>query len=245
MLEQRRIGLALEDTDQLINATKGLIAKKQAIKHGMVHELVSGRTRLGGFSGSWKTARFRDLASPVKERFTPSADCSSLEVVELEHLAQGTGQLVGTSLLGKSASLKTRFREGDVLFGKLRAYLRKFWLADRDGFCSTEIWALRVNPRNAVGAFVRYLVESEGFIEVASVAYGTHMPRSDWRLVGGYRIQLPEVDEQTAIAAVLTDADADIRVLQQRADKAREIRQGMMQELLTGRTRLVPREVSA
>ncbi|HEY0225120.1 MAG TPA: restriction endonuclease subunit S, partial [Mycobacterium sp.] len=127
---------------------------------------------------------------------------------------------------------------GDVLFGKLRAYLRKYWLADRDGFCSTEIWALRARPGVSVGSFIRYVIEQDRFIEAASTSYGTHMPRSDWGVVSKFELSLPPIDEQRAIAQVLVDADNEIDALERRLTSARAVKQGMMQELLTGRTRL-------
>ena len=77
------------------------------------------------------------------------------------------------------------------------------------------------------------------FIEAASEAYGTHMPRSDWNVVKNYELQLPLIEEQTAIAAVLSDMDAEIAALETKLAKARPIKQGMMQELLTRRIRLI------
>jgi type I restriction enzyme S subunit len=77
------------------------------------------------------------------------------------------------------------------------------------------------------------------FIKAASSAYGTHMPRSDWSVVKGFELQLPAVPEQTAIASVLGDMDAEVVVLEAKLAKARALKQGMMQELLTGRIRLV------
>jgi len=84
-----------------------------------------------------------------------------------------------------------------------------------------------------------HLVTTDWFIEMASIAYGTHMPRSDWSLVKNYEVNLPQRKEQTAIAAVLSDMDAELAALDARRDKTRTLKQGMMQELLTGRIRLV------
>ncbi len=77
------------------------------------------------------------------------------------------------------------------------------------------------------------------FVEAASTAYGTHMPRADWNVVKNYEVAVPSIEEQTAIAAVLSDMDAEISALEARREKTRRVKQGMMQELLTGRTRLV------
>lgn len=236
--EQRTISATLRDVDALIGSLQRLIAKKRTVKQGMMQELLSGRTRLPGFTGAWTSTVFGEIASPSRERTDPKR--ATGRVVELEHLSAGTGRLVGDADLAGSMSLKTRFLKGDVLFGKLRAYLRKYWLADRGGFASTEIWALRARPGVATGSFIRYVVEQDSFIEVASTAYGTHMPRSDWKVVSRYQLGLPGLEEQAAIGAVLQDADAEINALEHRLEAAAAIKQGMMQELLTGRTRLVP-----
>ena len=131
------------------------------------------------------------------------------------------------------------FQEGDVLFGKLRAYLRKYWLANRKGVCSTEIWVLAAKRSLLSATLLFQLVKMDRFIEAASAAYGTHMPRSDWTVVKNYEVNLPNLEEQTAIAAILSDMDVEIVALEAKLAKARQLKQGMMQELLTGRTRLI------
>lgn len=241
--EQRAIAQALRDVDALTSSLTKLIAKKRAIKQGMMQELLTGRTRLPGFAGGWTPVIFGDIATPSKDRSDPRT--TSGRVVELEHISARTGHLLGDSDLASSVSLKTRFLRGDVLFGKLRAYLRKYWLADRDGFASTEIWALRPRTGVATSAFLRYVVEQDDFIEVASTAYGTHMPRSDWKVVSRYELELPTLDEQAAIGLALQSSDDEIAALERRLEATRAIKQGMMQELLTGRTRLAPAEASA
>jgi len=244
LAEQRKIATALRDADDLVASLECLITKKQAIKQGMMQELLTGRTRLPGFTRNWVSGTFEDLASPVKERTLPALVSPDTPLVELEQIEAATGRLLARSTVTTATSLKTRFSVGDVLFGKLRAYLRKFWIADTSGLCTTEIWAFRSKP-GVSGEFVRFVVETDGFIEVASGAYGTHMPRSDWRTVRRYELLIPEPEEQKAIASVLMDADREIELLRARLAKGRDIKQGMMQELLTGRARLPVSETVA
>jgi type I restriction enzyme S subunit len=244
LVEQRRIASVLDHIDGLISSLERLITKKQAIKQGMMQELLTGRTRLPGFTRNWVPGTFEDLASPVKERTLPAQVSPDTPLVELEQIEPATGRLLARSTVTTATSFKTRFSVGDVLFGKLRAYLRKFWIADTSGLCTTEIWAFRPKP-GVSGEFVRFVVETDGFIEVASGAYGTHMPRSDWGTVRRYELLIPEPEEQKAIASVLMDADREIELLRARLTKAHDIKQGMMQELLTGRTRLPVQETVA
>jgi type I restriction enzyme S subunit len=237
--EQEAIAGALSDADALIESLEQLVAKKGQVKHGAMQELLTGRKRLPGFTGEWETKRFGEVAQPRMDRVDPRRSGPFEYCVELEHIEQGTGRLLGFTITDESSSLKSIFRPRDVLFGKLRAYLRKYWLADRDGVCSTEVWVLTPRAGLVAHEFLFHLVTVDRFIEAASTAYGTHMPRSDWNVVKNFQVLLPSLPEQQAIAAVLSDMDAEVAAVETRLAKARQVKQGMMQELLTGRIRLV------
>ena len=237
--EQRTIAAALSDVDELLNALEQLIKKKRDLKQAAMQQLLTGQTRLPGFDGEWEMKRFGELAVPRKERVDPRKAGVQAFCIELEHIEQGSGRLTGSGSAGEESSLKSVFKAGDVLFGKLRAYLRKYWLADRSGVCSTEIWVLVASRSLISPEFLFQLVTVNEFIDVASTAYGTHMPRSDWNVVKNYEVAVPKPIEQAAIAEVLTDMDRELAVLEERLAKTRDLKQGMMQELLTGETRLV------
>lgn len=237
--EQRAIAQALSDADALIAALEKTIAKKRSIKTATMQQLLTGRKRLPGFSKKWTKTLFSNFVSYRKERVDPRKAGVQEFCIELEHIESGTGQLIGHSIAGAQASLKGIFYAGDVLFGKLRSYLRKYWLASCKGVCSTELWILVADPQFAVPEFIYQTVTTNQFIELASTAYGTHMPRADWNVVKDFEIELPPLEEQQSIATVLSDMDAEIAALEARLAKTQAIKQGMMQELLTGRTRLV------
>ena len=237
--EQDAIAQALSDADALIESLEQLLTKKRQIKQGAMQELLTGKKRLPGFSEEWNRLAFGEIVRPRKQRVDPRRSGPYEFCIELENIEQGTGCLAGFITTKEESSLKSVFQKGDVLFGKLRAYLRKYWLADRDGVCSTEIWVLTANRPQLIPSFLFQIVRMNRFIEAASEAYGTHMPRSDWNVVKNYEILLPSMTEQSAIAAVLSDMDAEIAALKTKLAKARQIKQGMMQELLTGRIRLV------
>jgi len=237
--EQRAIAAAMSDVDALLARLDQFIAKKRDLKQGAMQQLLTGQTRLPGFGGEWEVKQFGDIAVPRRDRIDPRRAGIQEFCVELEHIEPGVGRLLGSNSTGEESSLKSVFQPGDVLFGKLRAYLRKYWLADRRGVCSTEIWALVANRRCVTAEFLLQIITADKFIEAASMAYGTHMPRSDWNVVKNYEVVLPTLDEQTAIATVLADMDVELAALEARRDKTRALKQGMMQELLTGRIRLV------
>jgi type I restriction enzyme S subunit len=237
--EQEGIAEALSDADVLIESLEHLLVKKRQIKQGAMQELLTGKKRLPGFTGKWKSKLFGAIAQPRKQRIDPRRTASNEFSIELEHIEQVTGSLGGYTATGEGSSLKSVFQKDDVLFGKLRAYLRKYWLADREGVCSTEIWVLMANSASLVPPYLFQIVRTDRFIEAASTAYGTHMPRSDWNVVKNLELQVPPPEEQMAIADILSDMDTEIISLETKLAKARRLKQGMMQELLTGRIRLV------
>lgn len=235
LTEQKAIAEALSDVDALIDSLEALLTKKRNIKTGVMQELLTGRTRLPGFTRDWEIAKFGSICRRRRESGVPTAESF---VIELEHIESGSGRLIGESSV-QTVSSKRMFQRGDVLFGRLRSYLRKYWLAEREGFCSTEIWALAPENERVESGFLFQIVRLDEFITATGISYGTHMPRSDWSTIKEWPFTLPPLEEQKAIAAVLSDIDDEIEALEKRLAKTRDLKQGMAQELLTGRTRLV------
>jgi type I restriction enzyme S subunit len=236
--EQRAIGTALGDVDALLGGLDRLIAKKRDLKQAAMQQLLTGRTRLAGFQGEWENVDFGDIAIIRNVKVISSSAPAGTQCVELDAIGQGTGQLLG-SIDATGSSSKYSFKKGDVLFGRLRAYLRKYWLASFDGICSTEIWPLIPRDERLCSGYLHLLVQTNGFVDAAGISYGTHMPRSDWSVLSKFTVLLPSRTEQTAITAVLSDMDAELTALESRRAKTRALKQAMMQELLTGKTRLV------
>ena len=195
-------------------------------------------TNLQRFSGEWETKQLGDIASIRNQKVLPSNVNANTPCVELEHIGSGNGQLLQRATAENSTSSKYRFFAGDVLFGRLRSYLRKFWLADRDGICTTEIWPLMVDPKQLDSEFLHAIVQSDQFFAMASISYGTHMPRADWGVMRNFPVMLPRLPEQRAIAEALSDVDGLLNALDALIAKKQTIKQATMQQLLTGRTRL-------
>ncbi len=252
--EQTAIANALSDVDALIAALEKLINKKSAIKTAAMQQLLTGKkrlppfdqlntgykqTELGEIPVDWEVMPIHELATLKNVRTNPKVSGGGEFCIELEHIDQGVGTLNGNTITTPLSSLKNSFVEGDILFGKLRSYLRKYWMADRCGVCSTEIWVLAANKEKTTSEFLYQTVRTEKFIECTTEAYGTHMPRSDWKIVKEFLLPIPTIAEQTIIGSVLSDMDEELEALQLRLHKTQQIKQGMMQELLTGKTRLV------
>lgn len=236
--EQHAIAEALSDADALLAGLDRLIAKKRDLKQAAMQQLLTGHIRLPGFLCTWDRVELGDVAAIRNTKVIAASMPSDTPCVELESLSQGGGRLLGWTE-SRVASTKYRFETGDVLFGRLRAYLRKYWFATFDGICSTEIWPLVAHDERLTAEFLHLLVQTDEFIEAAGISYGTHMPRSDWSVLRKFDVMLPPPDEQAAIADVISSIDAELQLLEGRRDKTRALKQAMMQELLTGRIRLI------
>jgi type I restriction enzyme S subunit len=190
------------------------------------------KTEVGVIPNDWRILELGEICSPSKSRINPVTSNQNYKCIELEHLSQGTGRLLGHAQSKNLLSQKTLFKKGDILFGKLRPYLKKFLLTDFDGVCTTEIWALKT-AHNISNKFLYQLVQSDRIIEAANISTGTKMPRAEWKTVSETKVPLPPtLQEQIAIATVLNDTDAFINNLEKIIAKKRDIKQGAMQELL-------------
>lgn len=144
---------------------------------------------------------------------------------------------MGSVLAKQQSSIKNRFQPGDVLFGKLRPYLRKHLLATFPGVCSTEIWVLRPNCKECLPAYLHALVQTDQFLTAATVSSGSKMPRAEWSFVADCVFLIPPIPEQHIIASILTTADDEIRQLEAKAGALERQKKGLMQKLLTGEIR--------
>ena len=213
--EQRVIAAALSDADALLGGLDRLIAKKRDLKQAAMQQLLTGHIRLPGFLGTWDRVELGDVAAIRNAKVIAASMPSDTPCVELESLSQGGGRLLRWTE-SRGASTKYRFETGDVLFGRLRAYLRKYWFATFDGICSTEIWPLVAHDERLTAEFLHLLVQTDEFVEAAGISYGTHMPRSDWSVLRKFDVMLPPPDEQAAIADVISSIDAELQVLEAR-----------------------------
>ena len=180
----------------------------------------------------WRRVHLSEVADRRTEKAVP-AETDTRPYVALEHLAQGNPALLGWSEASAAGSAKTVFRKGDVLFGKLRPYLRKAAPAPFDGLCSTDILALF--SRNALD--MRYLTQIAQWHPLqqhaVATSSGTKMPRTSWPQLGVFSFALPPHREQRKIAAILSSLDDAIEKTQAVIDQVQVVKRGLMQDLLT------------
>lgn len=156
----------------------------------------------------WRYDRLKDIVTVRNEKTDVSSDLE--DYLELEDIEQGTGRILNRRNTLEVISAVTLFKKGDVLFGKLRPYLEKYYEAEFDGKCTGEILAFK--PDRIDGAYLRYCVGSPWFIERCNMlAYGAKMPRVNWPTqLAQFNIPLPLRTEQERIAAYLDASCAAI-----------------------------------
>lgn len=194
-------------------------------------------TPLGIIPQEWEIYDFDRIVIRPKSRHLPNPQIH-LRCIELEHLSQGDGSILGYIDSAEQKSMKNEFEEGDVLFGKLRPYLRKYWLAKFRGVCSTEIWVLRAISDVCTKEYLFDIVSSYNFVQKANVSSGSKMPRAEWDYVSKIPILTPPLAEQKKIAEVLGVWDRAIEKQSQLIEQLTLRKRGLMQQLLTAKRRL-------
>lgn len=183
----------------------------------------------------FKQIELENIIELRKEKYNPLESDTNKPCIELEHFDQETGQINGYISSLEQKSIKNVFYKGDVLFGKLRPYLKKYWLAEFDGVCSSEAWVLKPKNNNIITKkFLFYLVQSELFIRIANISSGSKMPRADWNYISEYPFPIPPLEEQEKIAEILLTCDKAIRLTTQIITQLKQRNQGLAQQLLTG-----------
>ena len=258
--EQIAIANALSDADSLIASLQKLIAKKKAIKQGAMQELLTGKRRLPGFSGEWATFDILDVleknfgikigpfGSQLKKEFLHES--GQYKVYGQENVYENNFGL-GHRYLPYSRYMKLKSCEiiaGDFLISSMGTIGKCAIVPDQipPGIMDSHLIRLRFNPKKLRASYVIQLFSSEiDFLknQIFKLAVGGIMDGLSTKIVSLLQVTIPvDIEEQIAIAQVLSDMDAEIEKLGKKLSKYQKIKQGMMQELLTGRIRLVDAE---
>lgn len=242
--EQTAIANALSDVDALISELEKLIAKKQAIKTATMQQLLTGRTRLPQFA-------LREDGTPKGTKPSELGEIpEDWEVVELGSVARlyQPETISGSDL--KDSGFPVYGANGLIgFFDRFNHCESEVIVTCRGSTCGTvnitvpQSWitgnamVVDTSERKALGKIYAFFLL--GFHDLTICISGSGQPQIVRSPLAAFKIQLPSRDEQTAIATILSDMDAEIQALEQRLGKTRQIKQGMMQELLTGKTRLM------
>ena len=244
--EQEAIAEALSDVDKLLGSLEKFIAKKRAIKQAAMQQLLTGKTRLQGFSGEWETRRIGDFTDCTAGgtpstflseywggaiRWMNSGELNKKIVHDVEGritergLRESSTKIVPPRcvLVGLAGQGKTR---GTVAINTVE-------------LCTNQSIAAIYPNESFVPEYLYHNLDAR-YEELRGLSTGDGGRGGlNLRIILSIPVLFPRVDEQLTIATVLSDMDTEIAALEQRRDKTRAIKQGMMQQLLTGRVRLV------
>lgn len=248
LAEQEAIAEALSDADALIESLEQLIAKKRQIKQGAMQELLSGKRRLPGYGGKWETKTLDSIGRFRKGRNIPKSavTTSGLPCVlygeiytRYDNVESDLKSFIPQEVASKSEAIET----GDILFagsgetveeiGKCFAYI-----GEQPAYAGGDLIILTPHEDNS--ELLGYVLNSPPIVsQKAKLGQGStvaHIYTSGLQTV---EVQLPECEEQYAIATVLSDMDSEIEAFEVKLHKYCQIKQGMMHNLLTGRIRLI------
>jgi len=255
--EQRAIATALFDVDALLGALERLIAKKRDLKQAAMQQLLTGRARLPGFSGEWGVKTLGEIAEVKTGPFGSSLHESDYvrdgtPIITVEHLGQFGVEYINLPMVSSSDRQRLRaytLEAGDIVFSRVGSVDRNALIRPTEAgwLFSGRLLRIRPDSHKASAPYLSYYFHSEDFTaSVREVAVGQTMACLNTQILKGLAVTLPPLAEQAAVTAVLTDMDAELAALEQRLAKTRALKQAMMQELLTGRTRLIsPQEAHA
>lgn len=248
LAEQRAVAAALSDVDALLKGLDRLIAKKRDLKQATMEQLLTGKTRLTGFSGEWDVKKLGEIGKFIKGRGvtkdqTQSGNLACVRYGELYTHHNDIVRSFNSWISPEVASTAIRLKQGDILFagsgetkeeiGKCAAYI-----GEAEAYAGGDIVILR--PENSDSIFLGYYLNTGSIVkQKASRGQGDAVVHISSTALSNVMCKIPPLAEQTAIATVLSDMDAELAALEARREKTRQLKQGMMQELLTGRIRLV------
>jgi type I restriction enzyme S subunit len=262
--EQKAISKALSDVDGLIDGLTKLIAKKRDIKTATMQQLLTGKTRLPGFGEGkgnkqtelgeipedWKVVPMGEISSFITKGSTPTTYGFSWEqdgilFLRSECVSKNGLELSQSMFISEKAHSvlnRSELRSGDILItitgnvGRVVLLNSDFGIANMN----QHIARIRINIDTVYEGFVyHYLNQSHIRKYYNTITTGLAYPQISLKQVRETPVPLPVFGEQQAIAQALSDMDQEIETLQTRLNKTKSIKQGMMQELLTGKTRLI------
>ena len=224
--EQDKVSELFGVLDARIVAQAQLIEALKKYKRGLLSAVFSQNVSMFSTADFYA---FSELAVRRSEKYDPKCNAHAV-CIELEHIEQETGRIIGSTCADYQNSIKTVCKPGDVMFGKLRPYLRKYAFVQKECVCSSEIWSL-IPTDIVIPKYLFYLIQSEAFMKAANVSSGTKMPRAEWSTIAKSGYPIPSKDDQQATVDILETTDRIIVSHVASYDRLIEYKKGLLQRL--------------
>ena len=224
--EQTRLAEFITLLDKRIAAQGKYVESLKKYKRGLLSSVFSQNVSLFSTAAFYA---FSELAVRRSEKYDPKCNAHAV-CIELEHIEQETGRIIGSTCADYQNSIKTVCKPGDVMFGKLRPYLRKYAFVQKECVCSSEIWSL-IPTDIVIPKYLFYLIQSEAFMKAANVSSGTKMPRAEWSTIAKSGYPIPSKDDQQATVDILEATDRIIVSHVASYDRLIEYKKGLLQRL--------------
>lgn len=242
--KQQAIAKSIAEVDSLIESIQRLITKKRAIKQGMMQELLTGRTRLPGFDENLSKIQLGDVATFSKGAGLPKslvATVGDFQCVHYGELFLQYAPVAEHTISRTDWNGHAKSQSGDVLMPTSdvtpKGLAKATALLSSGVVLGGDILVIRADKRHLDSAYLAYAIRNDAK-QVLNMVRGSTVYHLYARDMRRFELAVPSLQEQQMIARILHDADTEISALERRLEATRDIKQGMMQELLTGRTRL-------
>jgi len=238
----------LGDADDLIDSLEGLIEKKRLIKRGAMEELLTGKRRLPGFAEPWHSYSLNEVSVKIQDgtHFSPKSGGRDFLYITSRNIKQGRLDISSAEYISTEEHEKIYSRcdtnTNDLLLTKDGANTGNaaINILTEPFSLLSSVAAIRCDSTKADPFFLlQIILSSIGKKAIADLLSGNAITRLTLVKIRHLTFLFPLVEEQSAIAQVLSDMDAEIEALEAKLEKARAIKRGMMEELLSGRIRLV------
>lgn len=253
VLEQRAIANALSDVDDFLNSLDRLIAKKRDLKQAAMQQLLTGQTRLPGFNGKWKATSLGEVISRFSTGLNPRQNFrlnngGNFFYVTIKNFTKGRLFLdENCDAIDEAAFLKINersdLRKNDILFSSIGRVGDAYLILEnpRNWNINESVFTLRPDQSKVTPLMLFYLLTDKSMTDALNQGVtGSTFKSIKQAQLKSIRCLIPDsLEEQTAIAEALSEIDTELVSIEQRRDKTIALKQGMMQELLTGRTRLI------
>jgi len=248
--EQQKIAEILGGVDEDIAKTQEVIGATEKLKRGLMQQLFTRgightkfkKTKFGEIPEGWEVSRFGEIARITNGQVDPKKEpYKHMSLVAPNHVESDSGRIIYNETAEEQGAISGKYfvDKGDVIYSKIRPYLKKVTLAYEECLCSADMYPIK-GMDGFDNVFLFYILLSDSFTDFAnSNSARTGIPKINRDELNGYEFALPPLNEQLDIARILSAVDEKISVNKKLKEKLTLLKKGLMQDLLSGRVRTI------